>query len=138
MPSRHPQSSEQSALTQFVEAVHGLSDTPTEMNVERYLARSAALEDHGSQHAPQAKGPPMLSPSGNSAARRGDAALALTACSVCLRVWQGSDWVDPETVIRQLRSFDVVTAPRLNPGLCDRCARSLRERRARPAELLAA
>jgi hypothetical protein len=46
MPPGLLQSSEQSALRQFVEAVHALSDTPTEANVERYLAQSLALEDH--------------------------------------------------------------------------------------------
>jgi hypothetical protein len=68
----------------------------------------------------------------------GDAPSALTACSVCLRVLHGSDWVDAETVIRELRSFDLATAPRLGPALCDRCVRPLRGRRARPEERLAA
>ena len=67
-----------------------------------------------------------------------DVPSALTACSVCLRVLQGSDWVDAETVIRELRSFDLATAPRLKSALCDPCVRSLRERRARSAEPLAA
>jgi hypothetical protein len=62
---------------------------------------------------------------------------ALTACSVCLRVRHGSGWVDAEAVIRTLRSFDFATAPRLNAALCDRCLRSLRERRARTAEPVA-
>ena len=90
----------------------------------------------------------MFSRSSNPASRPGDASTlrltvalpgdGLTACSVCLRVLHGSDWVDAETVIRELRSFDVVTAPRLKPALCDRCVRSLRERRVRPAEPIAA
>ena len=32
---------------------------------------------------------------------------ALTACSVCLCVLRGTEWVDAETAIRELRSFDV-------------------------------
>ena len=67
-----------------------------------------------------------------------DAASSLTACSVCLRVRRGSDWVDAEAAIRELRSFDLAAAPRLSPSLCDRCVRSLRERRARPTEAFAA
>jgi hypothetical protein len=67
-----------------------------------------------------------------------DVPWALTACSVCLRVLHGSGWVDAQTVIRELSSFDLATAPRLKPALCDRCVRSLRERRARPTEPLAA
>jgi hypothetical protein len=63
---------------------------------------------------------------------------ALTVCSVCLRGLHGSDWLDAETVIRELRSFDLATPPRLKAALCDRCVRSLRERRARPAKPLAA
>jgi hypothetical protein len=67
-----------------------------------------------------------------------DVPWALTACSVCLRVLHGNDWVDAETVIRQFRSFDLGTTPRLKPALCGGCVRSLRERRARLAEPLAA
>jgi hypothetical protein len=63
---------------------------------------------------------------------------ALTVCSVCLRVFDETDWVDAEAVIRQLRSFDLAAAPRLKPALCDRCVESLRERRLRRAEPLAA
>ena len=63
---------------------------------------------------------------------------ALTACSVCLCVLRGTDWVEAETVIRELRSFEVSAAPRLSSALCHRCARSVRERRARPVEPLAA
>lgn len=67
-----------------------------------------------------------------------DMPWALKACSVCLRVLQGSEWVEAEIVMRELRSFDFATAPRLKPALCDRCVRSLRERRARSVEPLAA
>jgi hypothetical protein len=64
--------------------------------------------------------------------------LALTACSVCLRVWQGSEWIEPEAAIRKLRSFDLGTPPQLRAGLCDQCVHSLEVRRAGPAETLAA
>jgi hypothetical protein len=64
--------------------------------------------------------------------------LALTACSVCLRVWQDSEWIEPEAAIRQLRSFELATPPELRAGLCDRCVHSLEVYRARPAKLRAA
>lgn len=61
-----------------------------------------------------------------------------TTCSVCLRVHTDLGWREAEVVIRQTRSFDRETAPRLVPGLCDRCEAEVRARRARSAEPLAA
>jgi len=94
----------------------------------------------------------MFSRSDNPAARSGgvptlqlavpppddDAAPVLVACSVCLCVLGGSGWTDAETVIRELRSYDLASPPRLSPALCDRCDRSLRERRTRQTEAIAA
>jgi hypothetical protein len=47
--------------------------------------------------------------------------FGLVACSRCLRVQNGSGWFEPEVIIRELRSFDRSQAPKLRPGLCDRC-----------------
>jgi len=55
--------------------------------------------------------------------------LSLAACSLCLRVLSGSDWVDAEDVIRRLRSFEQTTPPRLAPALCASCVESIRLRR---------
>jgi hypothetical protein len=59
------------------------------------------------------------------AARRYD----LTVCSVCLRVRHGSNWIDADSLIRQLRSYEFHDAPRLEGALCDVCATSVSERR---------
>jgi hypothetical protein len=55
--------------------------------------------------------------------------LRLAACSVCLRVLSGSDWVDAEDAIRKLRSFERDRPPRLSPALCASCVESIRLRR---------
>ena len=47
--------------------------------------------------------------------------FGLVACSRCLRVQNGSGWFEAEVIIRELRSFDRSQAPKLRPGVCDRC-----------------
>ena len=49
------------------------------------------------------------------------AEIDMVTCSRCLRVQRGSSWVEAEDVIRELRSYELAEAPRLLPGLCDRC-----------------
>jgi hypothetical protein len=56
----------------------------------------------------------------------------LTACSVCLRVWDGSDWIEAEQTIRTLRSFDRPTPPPFRSALCRPCVAALRARHGRP------
>jgi hypothetical protein len=62
----------------------------------------------------------------------------LVTCSLCLRVRRGSDWVEPEDVITELRSFDLAAPPRLLPGVCDDCADAIFDRRAQLDEQVAA
>ncbi|HEX4679828.1 MAG TPA: hypothetical protein VH210_11580 [Gaiellaceae bacterium] len=62
----------------------------------------------------------------------------LTACSVCLRVLRGEEWVEAERAIRDLRSFASPAPPRLESALCEHCAESIRSRRSEPRETLAA
>jgi hypothetical protein len=62
----------------------------------------------------------------------------LIACSVCLRVLRGEDWVEAEHAIRDLRSFAFPAPPRLESALCDHCTESIRSRRREPKETLAA
>ncbi len=45
----------------------------------------------------------------------------LVTCSLCLRVCRGSAWVKPESVITELRSYELDTPPTLLPALCDAC-----------------
>jgi hypothetical protein len=56
----------------------------------------------------------------------------VTACSVCLRVWNGSEWIEAEQTIRMLRSFDRSKPPRLRSALCRPCVAALRARHGRP------
>ena len=62
----------------------------------------------------------------------------LTACSLCLRVLRGSEWVEAARAIRELRTYDLGAAPRLLPGVCDSCARKIADRRLRTVERVAA
>jgi hypothetical protein len=62
----------------------------------------------------------------------------LIACSVCLRVLRGTDWVEAERAIRDLRSFSHPAPPRLESALCNDCTESIRSRRGAPKETLAA
>ena len=70
-------------------------------------------------------------------AEPGNGRLRLTACSVCLRVQRGSEWIAPDEVIRRMRTFELDT-PRLAPALCERCSEELRLRRGPAEEPLAA
>jgi len=62
----------------------------------------------------------------------------LTTCSVCLRVLSGSEWLDAEHVIRQIRSYELDDPPRLGGGLCDKCAESIVRARLYPEGSIAA
>jgi hypothetical protein len=62
----------------------------------------------------------------------------ITACSLCLRVLRGSEWIDAEHVISEIRSYELETPPRLHAAVCDSCAESIFSRRARVAEPIAA
>lgn len=53
----------------------------------------------------------------------------LATCSICLRVWRGSEWIDAEQAIIELRTFAHGEPVRLAPGLCDDCREELAERR---------
>ena len=60
------------------------------------------------------------------------APFAIVACSLCLRVERRSQWVEPEAVIRELRSFELPAPPHLLEGICDRCRASILARRGAP------
>ena len=62
----------------------------------------------------------------------------LTVCSLCLRVRRGSEWLEPEQVIRELRTYELDAPPDLNPGVCDLCAESIFSRRAQVDQPVAA
>lgn len=62
----------------------------------------------------------------------------LVTCSVCLRVLRESQWMEPERVIREIRSFELDAPPRLEPALCTVCAEGILSRRSQPQEILAA
>jgi hypothetical protein len=62
----------------------------------------------------------------------------LIACSICLRVLRGEEWVEAERAIRDLRSFALPAPPRLESALCDHCTESIRRRRSEPSAALAA
>ena len=64
--------------------------------------------------------------------------LHLATCSLCLRVRRGSAWVDAEAVIRELRTYELPVAPRLQTTVCDDCANAILDRRARAEEAIAA
>jgi hypothetical protein len=55
---------------------------------------------------------------------------SLTACSVCLRVLHGAEWIEAEHAIRELRSFELTKPPRLASAICPYCMDALRDRRA--------
>jgi hypothetical protein len=64
--------------------------------------------------------------------------LTLTACSLCLRVLQEDKWIEAETAILELRSFEHQAAPELEPALCVHCAEAIDRRRINMTEPLAA
>jgi hypothetical protein len=53
----------------------------------------------------------------------------LITCSLCLRVRRGSEWRDAEHVIRELRSYELESPPRLHSAVCEVCAESIFSRR---------
>jgi hypothetical protein len=61
----------------------------------------------------------------------------LITCSICLRVLRGTEWVDAERVIREIRSYDLEAPPHLRDAVCEACADSIFNRRAEQ-ELVAA
>jgi hypothetical protein len=60
------------------------------------------------------------------------------ACSICLRVRRGADWVEATHVIRQIRSYEFNAPPRLCPGICEHCAEPILRRRAEAQQRRAA
>jgi hypothetical protein len=62
--------------------------------------------------------------------RQGDSQLSLITCSLCLRVRRGSEWQEAESVIRELRSYELAAPPHLQPAVCDDCAEAIFGRRA--------
>ena len=64
--------------------------------------------------------------------------LHLVTCSLCLRARQGPAWVDAEAVIRELRTYELRTLPRLEAAVCDDCTAAIFARRARAEEAIAA
>jgi hypothetical protein len=63
---------------------------------------------------------------------------SLLACSVCLRVLRGSEWIEPEQMIRELRSFALHDPPKLGSALCTHCAESIQLRRGQTRRPIAA
>jgi hypothetical protein len=61
----------------------------------------------------------------------------LIACSICLRVLRGSEWLDAERVIRDIRSYDD-ELPRLHNAVCEDCAEAISRSRVDAHEALAA
>jgi hypothetical protein len=61
----------------------------------------------------------------------------LVTCSLCLRVRRGADWVEPEEVITELRSYELVAPPKLLPAIFDACADAIFDRRTRLEETVA-
>jgi hypothetical protein len=60
------------------------------------------------------------------------------ACSICLRVRRGADWIDAARVIRQIRSYEFDSPPRLRPGICEHCVEGILRRRAEAQQRRAA
>jgi len=58
-----------------------------------------------------------------------DARLHLTVCPICLRVQRGSQWLEAEQVIRDIRSYELDELPELSSTVCDPCVESIYSRR---------
>jgi hypothetical protein len=71
-------------------------------------------------------------------ARGAQPPTSLTSCPLCLRVLRGSEWVEAERVIRDIRSYELAAPPRLEAAVCDFCSQSIFSRRAQPDEPMAA
>jgi hypothetical protein len=63
--------------------------------------------------------------------------IDLIVCSICLRVRRGSEWLDAERVVREIRSYDG-ELPRLHGAVCGTCTEAISRRRAAVQEALAA
>jgi hypothetical protein len=70
--------------------------------------------------------------------RQAESRTDLITCSLCLRVLRGSEWMEAERVIREIRSYELEAAPRLESAVCDVCAESIFSRRAQEGEPVAA
>jgi hypothetical protein len=62
----------------------------------------------------------------------------LIICTLCLRVQHDSHWIDAERVIREIRSYELETVPRLHGSICDNCVDSILRRRGQNEQTLAA
>lgn len=95
----------------------------TEPGIRSYLDGEVSLE------LPAARA--LASTAAGPGTRRNRGQLSLIACSRCLRVLRDDDWVEAETVIRELRSFEYEAPPRFEPVLCPLCTFSIELRRGR-------
>jgi hypothetical protein len=82
------------------------------------------------EKGPAMNADPLQSLPSRRAARREESTIHLISCSVCLRVLRGSQWLEAERVIREIRSYELENPPRLASALCDICAESIFSRRA--------
>ena len=64
--------------------------------------------------------------------------IDLVTCSLCLRVRRGSDWIEADEVIRELRSYELPDLPRLQSAVCEDCTDAILDRRAGSEETVAA
>ena len=62
--------------------------------------------------------------------RQAESRTDLITCSLCLRVLRGSEWMEAERVIREIRSYELEAPPRLQSAVCDECAEAIFSRRA--------
>jgi hypothetical protein len=62
----------------------------------------------------------------------------LITCSLCMRVLRGSDWIEAEHVIREIRSYELDDLPRLHSRVCELCAESIFNRRTSMSQAVAA
>jgi hypothetical protein len=95
----------------------------TEPGIRSYLDGEVSLELPAA-HA-------LMSPGAGPRTRRNSGQLSLIGCSRCLRVLRDDEWVEAETVIRELRSFEYEAPPRFEPVLCPICTLSIELRRER-------
>jgi hypothetical protein len=58
-----------------------------------------------------------------------DVGVSLVVCTLCLSVLRGASWVEAEEVIRELRSFELPSLPRLVSGRCNDCSEEILLRR---------
>jgi hypothetical protein len=63
--------------------------------------------------------------------------IQLIACSICLRVYRDSEWLDAERVIRDISSYDD-ELPMLRDAVCDECVETIALRRAQGQNLVTA